>query len=283
MQRTAAQKKKTMPKMQTAKKATKKVTTQKKAKIATKKVTNKTTAPLAPISSPSLFKTQKRFGGGGGAYIFNDQLADQEYREKYGLYFAQQNGDFTQYNSSHYDHNLEHYALKPHEADHKTRNYLMMGASNAAYLGLGRSIVHVVVGQLQASADVLALASVEVDISGFEEGTTATIKWRGKPVFVKNRTAEEIAISKKDDEAPMRDQQTDAERVQRDNWLVVLGVCTHLGCVPIPNAGNHAGGFFCPCHGSHYDASGRIREGPAPLNLEVPAYKFLDDNTLVIG
>lgn len=255
----------------------KKVAKQQKAKLTTKKVTKKAIQP-----APSPFTLAKRFGGGGSSALVNHHNADADFKAKYQLYFSQNTGDHTQYNSSHYDHNFEHYQLGAHEADHKTRNYMMMAATQAGYLGLGRSIVHTVVGQLQASADVLALASVEVDLSGFEEGTTATIKWRGKPVFVKNRTAEEIAIAQRDDEAPMRDKQSDAERVQKDNWLVVLGVCTHLGCVPIPNAGNHVGGFFCPCHGSHYDASGRIREGPAPLNLEVPSYKFEGDN-LIIG
>lgn len=276
----------------TAAKASMKHLAQKKAtvkapkrKIATKKVKKTNTSPLVAANKKSIkapFGVQKRFGS-DGMYISNDHPADAEYKEKYGLFFAQHSDDVSQYNSEHYDHNFEKYQLKPHEADHKTRNYLVMGASNAAYLGLGRAVLHVSLTHLQASADVLALASVEVDLSSFEEGTTATIKWRGKPVFVKNRTGEEIAISKKDDEAALRDKQTDSERVQRDNWLIVIGVCTHLGCVPIPNAGNYTGGFFCPCHGSHYDASGRIREGPAPLNLEVPAYKFLDDNTVVIG
>lgn len=228
---------------------------------------------------------QKRRAGGSthGYAMLNHKPADAEYKQKYALYFNQQKPGLDQYSSDVYSHNFDHYMLKPHEADHKTRNYLAMASTKAAYIGLGRSVVHTIIHQLQASADVLALASVEVDLSSFEEGTTTTIKWRGKPVFIKNRTAEEIDISKKDDSAVMRDQQKDEERIQKDNWLVVLGVCTHLGCVPIPGAGNYQGGFFCPCHGSSYDASGRIREGPAPLNLEIPPYHFIDDNTIVIG
>lgn len=265
--------------------APKKAMKQQKRKIATRRVAKKSPVATPALSqmAPTLLKTQKRYGGGGFVQVFNDHPADAEYKEKYGLYFAQHNPDVSQYNSEHYDHNFEKYQLKPYEADHKVRNYMVMGATNAAYLGLGRAVLHTCLTHLTASADVLAMASVEVDLSSFEEGSTTTIKWRGKPVFIKARTAGEIAAAVKDDSAPMRDVQTDAERVQRDNWLIVVGVCTHLGCVPIPNAGNYEGGFFCPCHGSHYDTSGRIREGPAPLNLEVPSYRFLDDNTVVIG
>ena len=238
-------------KAQKAKKVTpvaKKATmTQNKRKLTTRKVAKRSTkAPFASTSPAlSLFKSSKRFSGGDAVEIVNDHPADAEYKEKYGLYFAQHNPDPSQYNSEHYDHNFEKYQLKPFEADQKVRSYMVMGATNAAYLGLGRAVLHTCLTHLTASADVLAMASVEVDLSSFEEGSTTTIKWRGKPVFIKARTGEEIDAAKKDDEAPMRDRQTDAERVQRDNWLIVVGVCTHLGCVPIPNAGNYAGGFFC--------------------------------------
>lgn len=107
-------------------------------------------------------------------------------------------------------------------------------------------------------------------------------KWRGKPLFVRHRSAEEVENERSVDVSSLRDPEHDADRVQQDEWLVLIGVCTHLGCVPIANAGDF-GGYYCPCHGSHYDASGRIRKGPAPLNLEVPTHTFTDETMLVVG
>mmetsp|Transcript_33886 Transcript_33886/g.41761 ORF Transcript_33886/g.41761 Transcript_33886/m.41761 type:complete len:143 (+) Transcript_33886:589-1017(+) len=139
------------------------------------------------------------------------------------------------------------------------------------------------VASMSASSDVLALASLEVELDKVDPGTTATVKWRGKPVFIRNRTAAEIADAQQVDVGTLRDPETDADRVVKDQWLIALGICTHLGCVPISNAGEY-NGWFCPCHGSHYDTSGRIRKGPAPLNLEVPPYKFIENDTkLLIG
>lgn len=136
---------------------------------------------------------------------------------------------------------------------------------------------------MSASADVLALASLEVDLSKIEVGQTVTVKWRGKPVFIRRRTGAEIEKEQAVDVGALRDPQTDADRVKADpSWLVVVGVCTHLGCVPISNAGDY-NGWFCPCHGSHYDASGRIRRGPAPYNLEVPEYSFISDTKMMVG
>lgn len=135
---------------------------------------------------------------------------------------------------------------------------------------------------MSATADVLALASAEFDVSDVPIGKTITVKWRGKPVFIRHRTADEIAIENAVPLAHLRDQETDEERVLAPEWLVVLGICTHLGCVPIGDAGEYSG-WFCPCHGSHYDVSGRIRKGPAPLNLEVPPYKFLADGKILVG
>ncbi len=134
---------------------------------------------------------------------------------------------------------------------------------------------------MSASADVLALASAEFDTAGIPEGTTLTVKWRGKPVFIRHRTDDEIAKEATVNLGELRDKQADSVRTQDPKWLIVLGICTHLGCVPISNAGEY-GGWFCPCHGSHYDTSGRIRKGPAPLNLEIPPYK-LSDGKLVVG
>ena len=138
------------------------------------------------------------------------------------------------------------------------------------------------INQMNPAADTLALSSTEVDISGVEEGMSITVVWRGKPVFIRHRTADEIASSEAVSLDELRDPETDASRVESAEWLVVMGICTHLGCVPIANAGDY-GGWFCPCHGSHYDVSGRIRKGPAPLNLEIPPYKFTGDANLLVG
>merc|ERR1712188_317166 len=135
---------------------------------------------------------------------------------------------------------------------------------------------------MQASKDVLALASLEVDLGGIEEGSTVTMKWRGKPVFIKHRTAAEISEADNVNIGELRDAEADDDRCLEKKWLVLIGVCTHLGCVPLSDAGDF-GGWFCPCHGSHYDVSGRIRKGPAPLNMEVPEYKFLEEDKLLIG
>lgn len=136
---------------------------------------------------------------------------------------------------------------------------------------------------MSPTAKVLALADIEADISGVVKGDVMTVKWRGKPVFIKHRTDEEIAEARATDISVLRDPETDAERCKKPEWMIALAVCTHLGCVPLSNAGEYKGGWFCPCHGSHYDVSGRIRKGPAPLNLEVPKYKFLEEGKVLIG
>jgi ubiquinol-cytochrome c reductase iron-sulfur subunit len=137
---------------------------------------------------------------------------------------------------------------------------------------------------MNPSADVLALASTEVDLSPIAVGQSQTVMWRGKPVFIKHRTPEEIAEAKADDSAALPDPATDESRVKKgkEQWLITIGVCTHLGCVPLNHQGDYDG-WFCPCHGSHYDTSGRIRKGPAPHNLAVPPYEFLTDTTIRIG
>lgn len=135
---------------------------------------------------------------------------------------------------------------------------------------------------MSASADVLALAKIEIKLNEIPEGKSVTFKWRGKPLFIRHRTAEEISVEQNVAISTLRDAEHDNQRTQKPEWLVVLGVCTHLGCVPIANAGDF-GGYYCPCHGSHYDASGRIRKGPAPLNLEVPPYSFPEDGLLIVG
>ena len=137
------------------------------------------------------------------------------------------------------------------------------------------------ISSMSASADVLALAKIEVDLSSIPEGKNVVFKWQGKPLFVRHRTEDEITNVNEVDVTSLRDPQHDHERVQFPKWLVIIGVCTHLGCVPISNAGDF-GGYYCPCHGSHYDASGRVRKGPAPLNMEVPRHEFQGD-LLVVG
>lgn len=172
------------------------------------------------------------------------------------------------------------------EGGESRRDFLLLATTAVGAAGVAGAVwpfVH----SMNPSADVLALASTEVNVSQIEEGQSVTVVWRGKPVFVRHRTAEEIEQAKQDDEAAMVDVQKDADRVQKPEWLVLLGVCTHLGCVPLGQKpgdprGDY-GGWFCPCHGSHYDTSGRIRKGPAPLNLAVPPYQFKDDETVLIG
>ena len=145
-----------------------------------------------------------------------------------------------------------------------------------------KSTVESFLSSLSASADVLAMAKVEVKLGAIPEGKNVIVKWQGKPVFIRHRTQDEIDEANEVKVSNLRDPETDADRVKKPEWLVMLGICTHLGCVPIGEAGDF-GGWFCPCHGSHYDISGRIRRGPAPLNLEIPAYDFTDDETLMVG
>ncbi|XP_050396666.2 cytochrome b-c1 complex subunit Rieske, mitochondrial-like [Patella vulgata] len=160
--------------------------------------------------------------------------------------------------------------------------YMVIGAGSVATAYAAKNVVTMFVSSMSASADVLALAKIEIKLTDIPEGKNATFKWRGKPLFVRHRTAEEIAAEQAVDLSQLRDVQHDNDRVQKEEWLILLGVCTHLGCVPIANAGDY-GGYYCPCHGSHYDASGRIRKGPAPLNLEIPEYVFPDEDTVLVG
>lgn len=168
------------------------------------------------------------------------------------------------------------------EPERRAFTYLLLSGVRFAYASTARVLVVKFVSSMSASADVLALASAEFDISAVTPGKTITVKWRGKPVFIRHRTPAEIADSVAVPMSALRDQEQDDERVIKPNWLVVLGICTHLGCVPISGAGDY-NGWFCPCHGSHYDVSGRIRKGPAPLNLEVPPYKFTEESKILIG
>src|SRR5210317_1416014 len=145
------------------------------------------------------------------------------------------------------------------------RDFLFTASYAVGAVGVG-AVVWPLIDQMNPDASVKALASTEVDVSSVKPGNTITVLWRGKPVFIRKRTQEEIA----------------EDRAKDPEWLVMVGVCTHLGCVPLNDKGDYKG-WFCPCHGSHYDTSGRIRKGPAPLNMEVPRYEFTDSNTIKIG
>ena len=155
--------------------------------------------------------------------------------------------------------------------------------ATGAFAGLG--VVNVawpLIDQMNPDASTRALASIEVDLSAIAVGESVTVKWRGKPVFIRRRTAEEIVEAQEVNLDDLPDPQKDEERVQNPEWLVMVGVCTHLGCIPLGQAGDFDG-WFCPCHGSHYDTSGRIRVGPAPSNLDIPDYQFVSDTRIRIG
>ena len=166
------------------------------------------------------------------------------------------------------------------------RDFIVVATYAMGAVGAG-AFAWPLIDQMNPAADTLALASIEVDVSKIAEGQSITLKWRGKPVFIRHRTKTEIDEALRDDTLDMRDPQVDSDRVQKPEYLVVLGVCTHLGCVPLgQKVGEVRGeydGWFCPCHGSHYDSSGRIRKGPAPTNLEIPPYSFLSDDVIKIG
>lgn len=184
-----------------------------------------------------------------------------------------------------------------HQEDHEgtRRDFLYYATAGAGVVTAG-AVVWPLVNQMNPSADVQALSSIRVDVSGVSEGTQLTVKWLGKPVFIRRRTEEEITSARETDVSALPDQlarnanlapdapATDENRAfgESGEWLVEMGVCTHLGCVPLGNAGDF-GGWFCPCHGSHYDTAGRIRKGPAPTNLEVPEYEFTSDTVIQVG
>ena len=167
--------------------------------------------------------------------------------------------------------------------DPNRRDFIYI-AAGAGAAGAAAMVAIPLIGQMNPAADTLALASIEYDLSKVAEGQQVVVKWRGKPLFVRYRTPKEIAEAQKVDVKELRDPQTDAERVKEghEQYLVLVGVCTHLGCVPNFGIGDY-GGWFCPCHGSAYDTSGRIRQGPAPKNLEVPEYTFLSDTKIKVG
>jgi ubiquinol-cytochrome c reductase iron-sulfur subunit len=168
-------------------------------------------------------------------------------------------------------------------AEPTRRDFLYIATGSFAAVGAAAT-VWPLVHQMNPDASVQALASIELDLEAIEEGQSVTVKWQGKPVFIRHRTEKEIEQAKADDKADLPDPQADSARTKEghEQWLVMVGICTHLGCVPVGESGDF-GGWFCPCHGSHYDTSGRIRKGPAPANLTVPAYEFIDDTKIRIG
>jgi ubiquinol-cytochrome c reductase iron-sulfur subunit len=171
-----------------------------------------------------------------------------------------------------------------HGGEDPSRRDFIVIATVAAGVGGVAAIAWPFIDQMNPSSDTLALSSIEFDLTKVQEGQQVVVKWRSKPVFVRYRTPKEIADAVAGDSANLRDPATDASRHKpgKPQWLVVIGVCTHLGCVPNFGQGPY-GGWLCPCHGSVYDTSGRIRQGPAPLNLEVPEYAFLSDTKVRIG
>ncbi len=166
------------------------------------------------------------------------------------------------------------------------RDFLMLTAGAFGAVGAG-CFAWPFIDSLNPAADTLAMSTTEVDLTPIQEGQAITVKWRGKPVFVRHRTAKEIEDAKAVNVAELRDKEADSARVKKDQWLVMVGVCTHLGCVPLGQKDTDPkgdfGGWFCPCHGSHYDTSGRIRKGPAPKNLAIPEYSFSSDTKVKIG
>lgn len=170
----------------------------------------------------------------------------------------------------------------------RRRDFINIAAVSAAGVA-GVGVVVPLISQMSASADVLAASSTEIDVSSIQPGQAVKAIFRKQPVFVRNLTPQEIADANKVDVSSLRDPQSLADRTKegKENWLITMGVCTHLGCVPLgagegENKGEY-GGYFCPCHGSHYDTAARIRKGPAPTNLEVPEYEFTSDTVVKIG
>ena len=153
------------------------------------------------------------------------------------------------------------------------RDFIFTASYTLGAVGLG-AVIWPLVDQMNPDSSVKALATTEVDLSEVEPGKSITVLWRGKPVFIKRRTQEEIAEAQSVSLDDLPHPEKDQDRVKNPEWLVMLGICTHLGCVPLSDKGEY-NGWFCPCHGSHYDTSGRIRKGPAPTNMEIPKYAFI--------
>jgi len=161
------------------------------------------------------------------------------------------------------------------------RDFLFTVTYTIGAVGIGATIWPLI-DQMNPDSSAKALATTEVDVSSVELGKTITVLWRGKPIFIRRRTKEEIEEASAVDLKDLKDPEKDEDRAKDPEWLVMVGVCTHLGCIPLGEKGEY-NGWFCPCHGSHYDTSGRVRKGPAPNNLEIPKYEFIDNNIIKIG
>jgi len=169
-------------------------------------------------------------------------------------------------------------------AAHTRRDFLYIATGAVGAVGIAAALMPLI-GQMNPDASTIAAgAPVEIDLAPIAEGQIVKVFWRSKPIFIFHRTKKEIEEAQKVNVADLRDPQSDAERVKpgHEQWLVVIGICTHLGCIPLAHQGDY-GGWFCPCHGSEYDTAGRIRQGPAPLNLHLPPYAFLTDTKIRIG
>ena len=170
--------------------------------------------------------------------------------------------------------------------NNKRRSFLQLSTISLGAVGTA-AFIWPFLKSMNPAEDTLALGSTEVNIADIEEGQGITVKWRGKPVFIRKRTQQEISEAKLVKLEDLKDPAIDDDRVKKDEWLVLVGICTHLGCVPlgqkITDMKGEYNGWYCPCHGSHYDSSGRIRKGPAPTNLAVPPYSFINDTTIKIG
>ena len=164
---------------------------------------------------------------------------------------------------------------------HNRRDFLFTATYTIGAVGIGATIWPFI-DQMNPDSSVKALATTEVDISQIQPGKSITVLWRGKPVFIKRRTETEISEAQSVSLEELKHPENDQDRVKKPEWLVMMGICSHLGCVPLSDKGEY-NGWFCPCHGSHYDTSGRIRKGPAPTNMEIPKYVFVDENTIKIG
>ena len=176
--------------------------------------------------------------------------------------------------------------LDPDKGSKNRRDFLYLSSITVGGVGVA-AFMWPFLKSMNPAEDTLALGTTEVDLSNISVGQSITVKWRGRPVFIRRRTQEEIVEANSVDVASLRDPMEDKDRVQQEEWLVLEGVCTHLGCVPLgqkmTDTKGEYNGWFCPCHGSHYDTSGRVRKGPAPDNLPVPPYKFISDTKIIIG
>ena len=181
--------------------------------------------------------------------------------------------------------NSQEQLLQTKEKDSR-RDFLYLSSMTIGGIGVA-AFIWPFVKSMNPAEDTLALGSTEVDLSNILVGQSMTVKWRGRPVFIRRRTLEEINEANSVDISSLKDPVEDKDRVQQAEWLIMEGVCTHLGCVPlgqkISDTKGEYNGWFCPCHGSHYDTSGRVRKGPAPDNLPIPPYEFISDTKIIIG